>query len=202
MSNSDKDEILSKESEKLIRADALKLAEMRDKLKEARAVAEQFHREPAAADYKESINKLIEEVDRTLSRRIYFRAVRDMPWPERLWDRLRTDKYLAFATFGALTLFLGLVWPDLFVDAPHFKQWMDWLRQLIIPHAHAQAGGGTGIDARSTLRFVILAVISFGFFFALGVMGFSSKPDARKFAADMIKTILGVYIGMATKLVD
>jgi hypothetical protein len=48
----------------------------------------------------------------------------------------------------------------------------------------------------------ILAVISVAFFFALGIIAFSNRTDARRVAVDMIKTILGVCAGMATKLVD
>jgi len=68
--------------------------------------------------------------------------------------------------------------------------------------AHAQAIIGEMADAKIVIRYLIFAVISIGFFCALGIIAFSQKTDTRKLAADMIMTILGVFIGMATKLVD
>jgi hypothetical protein len=60
----------------------------------------------------------------------------------------------------------------------------------------------TAITPKDVVRYLVLAVISVGFFVAFAILTFSNKADARKLAADMIKMILGFYIGMATKLVD
>jgi hypothetical protein len=198
---SENNEILSEESKKRLRAEAFKLAQLRDKLEEARAIAEQLSREPGATDYKNDIDEIIEKISKTFARRTYFQALRDIPWTERLWVRLSGDAFLKVAA----TFCLAAAIASLSYLIGNFQEIIKGLQdfiQLLIPQAHAQAAGAMSIDAKSAIRYSILAIISIGFFCALGIMAFSNKADARKLAADMIKTILGVYVGMATKLID
>jgi hypothetical protein len=202
---SSEEEILSERSMKLIREEAFKLVELRDKLQEALTVAETLHREPLATDIKEELQNVIEQIGRTFATRIYFRSIRNMPWPERLWRRVSEDRYLEISTYlsAVAAVLTGLVTATGFraVEEVALKIW-ESLKNLFVSPAHAQAMTGLALDQKSVIQYFILVVISIGFFSALAILAFSNRADARKLAADMIKTILGVYVGMATKLVS
>jgi len=124
-----------------------------------------------------------------------------MPWTERLWDRLNAERFVGLATILSGTIIL-LASIRAIIDLNVVPLIIEWITHLFILQAHAQAIIGEMADAKIVIRYLIFAVISIGFFCALGIIAFSQKTDTRKLAADMIMTILGVFIGMATKLVD
>ena len=116
-----------------------------------------------------------------------------VPKVRRLRILLSQDLYLTIAIpvgLGLSTYFLIEAIPQLWVA-------IHWLVQHLISDAKGQVSSGPigALSLKDSTQIGILSVVSVAFFCALGMLAFSGKTDTRKIAADMIKTILGFYVG-------
>lgn len=118
-------------------------------------------------------------------------------------DDLQSDYYLALSL--AVSLLGAGVTIYMFVANPNVAHsvldvlsvWFHWL----VGNAHgAEPNTNSPMIPKDGIQYLILAVISLVFFYSFEILTFSNKSDSRKIAADTIKTILGVYIGILTKL--
>jgi len=123
-------------------------------------------------------------------------------WIERLGAVVLTDRFLTAAT-GLGIIFSVLATFRIFDNLPDVSAALRsiWLF-LTMSKAFGAEAIGSSFSSKEGFRYLILGAITIGFICALAILGFSEKADARKLAADMIKTILGIYAGMATKLID
>jgi hypothetical protein len=194
---------LTRRERRLFRREAQTLRELKEKLRDLHLIAK--HSE--VKENKEIIEKGIRDLEHKIFEVLYSKAYRDaqkeIPWLEKLSFALRGDVFLRFATVivsiaAILTItFIAIDFKDVSASIGTFLMLL-----FAIGKAAAQAQTSVAFSAKDGLRYLILIAITLGFVCAMAILAFSNKADARKFAADMIKTILGVYAGMATKLID
>jgi hypothetical protein len=195
---------LTREQRRLLRKEAQTLRELNDKLSDALVYVNDL----AVEENQRAIRKLVwrakARVLETLNSKPYIEAVKEVPWLDRLQFALRGDVFLRFSVLFGLVAALFTV-ANIAFDFREVAGAIGVFIMLLLPKAAMAATevqSGVGFSARDGLRYLILIAITMGFACAMAILAFSNKADARKFAADMIKTILGVYAGMATKLVD
>jgi hypothetical protein len=192
----------SSDKQSRYRAELQRLFAVREKLFDVLLTSKELTTQPFASQLRSEIIRRIRRID-IISRRISSNTkLGPVSWVDRIKASFVLDSYLYIATIVTIAA-ATLSSYDLISNLPALIESLSsWLR-LIVPPAHgAETVTNSLISPRDALRYGFLATITLGFFFALGILGWSNKADARKFAADMIKTILGIYAGMATKFFD
>jgi hypothetical protein len=184
---------LTRGAKKKLREEAARLEVVRDKLKDAWYAATELQIE-RNKHIEIEIWQQKEKIEQILSLPEIKHSLKQVTWKERIVNSLQGDLVLRFALPLAFAVAAASIF-YLIKDSLVILRYLGEL-QLLVPSAHAATAPDFGFTHKDMRRYFVLATLTLGLIAAFTILGMSQKADARKLAADAIKTILGVYAGM------